>query len=106
MTGVTLGRDSLSGRIAVGGDRVLQIAVPYSDGWRAWVDGAEQPVFRCGGMYMGLNLTAGEHEIEMRYTTPLLVPGAVVSLSALALFLGLTIAAAARGRHSREESKA
>ena len=91
MTDVALGNNRITGKIDVSGDRVLQIAVPYSTGWRAWVDGEEQPVFRCGGMYMGLHIGAGEHEIEMRYVTPGLKAGAAVSLAALALIIALLI---------------
>ena len=91
MTDVALGRDSLTGKIAVSGDRVLQIAVPYSDGWRAWVDGEERPVFRCGGMYMGLEIGAGSHEIEMHYVTPGLKAGAIITLAGVALTTVLSI---------------
>ena len=92
MTDITLGNDRLTGRITVSGERILQIAVPYSDGWRAWVDGAETPVFRCGGLYMGLALSAGTHEVELRYVTPGLKAGAAVSLCALVLTVSLALA--------------
>ena len=104
MTDVALGRDSLSGRISVGGDRVVQIAVPYSPGWRAWVDGAEQPVFRCGGMYMGLALPAGEHQIELRYATPGLKPGVAISAGAALLTLALAVVSAVRRRRERKDA--
>ena len=96
MEDVALGVNRLSGRVTVGGDRVLQIAVPYSSGWTAKVDGAPVEVFRCGGMYMGVALAEGEHEIEMRYVTPGLKPGAAVSLAALALLIVLAVLSARR----------
>ncbi len=102
MTDVRLGRDSLTGKIAVSGDRVLQIAVPYSRGWRAWVDGVEQKVFRCGGMYMGVEIGAGEHEIEMRYVTPGLKAGLAVSCAAVLVTAALAILSAARRRRERK----
>ena len=98
LTDVRLSNNRIAGRIRVSGDRILQIAVPYSKGWRAWVDGVEQPVFRCGGMYMGMQLEAGEHDIEMRYITPGLIPGAAVSCAALLLFAALWIAGCRRRR--------
>ena len=97
MTDVALSNNRITGRIAVSGDRVLQIAVPYSKGWRVWVDGEEQPVFRCGGMYMGVDIGAGEHEIEMRYFTPGLKAGAAVSLAALIATVALAILTRRRG---------
>ena len=98
MTDVVLSKDRLTGRITVGGDRVLQIAVPYSAGWTAWVDGEEQPVFRCGGMYMGIAIGEGTHDIDMRYVTPGLVPGAAISAAALLATIVLAIATAVRRR--------
>lgn len=102
MTDVRLGKDSLTGKIAVSGDRVLQIAVPYSEGWRAWVDGVEQKVFRCGGMYMGVEIGAGAHEIEMRYVTPGLKVGLAVSCAALLVTAVLAVLSAARRRRERK----
>ncbi|MBR7188791.1 MAG: YfhO family protein, partial [Clostridia bacterium] len=104
MTDVELGRDSIKGRISIAGDRILQIAVPHSDGWRAWVDGQEQPVLHCGGMYMGIALDAGEHDIEMRYVTPGLIPGAIISAIALLVTLALAIVTRRRRRHGRERA--
>ena len=90
LTDVELQNNRLSGRISVSGDRVLQIAVPYSEGWSAYVDGEKTEVFVCGGMYMGVRLSEGEHEIELTYITPGLIPGAAIT--ALALIITLTLA--------------
>jgi len=92
LTNVLLSNNCINGEIVVEGDRILQIAVPYSDGWTAWVDGEKRELFRCGGMYMGLDLDAGTHEIELRYVTPGLLTGAVVSAAALMLVIVLVIA--------------
>ena len=103
MTDIILTNNRITGRIDVFGDRVLQIAVPYSSGWRAWVDGVERPVFRCGGMYMGLSLETGRHEIEMRYVTPGLFPGATCSLAALLTIIVLSITGSVRRRQMEEK---
>ena len=97
---VALSNDRLTGVVSTAGERILQIAVPYSQGWRAWVDGRETPVFRCGGLYMGLALTAGEHVIEMRYETPGLRTGAWISAAALAAALILAALDARRRRRA------
>ena len=105
LQGVELGDNRLSGRISVAGDRVLQIAVPYSRGWTARVDGAPAPVFKCGGMYMGVALTAGEHTVEMRYVTPGLRAGAAISLAALVALIALAIVSARRRRRAEAREK-
>lgn len=89
MQDVTLSNNRIEGNITVASDRVLQIAVPYSEGWSAWVDGEEREIYPCGGMYMGVDLTAGAHRIELRYVTPGLPQGAAISLGALVLIIAL-----------------
>lgn len=73
-------------------DGILQISLPWSPGWSATVDGEPAELYRCGGMYMGLRLGAGEHEIELDYVTPGLIPGACLSLTALVILLALGVA--------------
>lgn len=86
---IELANNRIAGRISVDGERILQIAVPYSDGWSAWVDGRKAEIFRCGGMYMGIALAPGEHEIEMKYVTPGLKTGTMVSSASLLLLIAL-----------------
>lgn len=78
---ISLSNDHLSGRIKVSGKRLLQIAIPYSKGWTARVDGVETPLFRSGGMYMGVIINEGEHTLELSYFTPGLKTGIVMTLS-------------------------
>ena len=98
MEDVRLGVNALSGRISVAGTRVVQIAVPYSSGWTARVDGAPAPVLRCGVTYMGLALPEGTHTIEMTYVTPGLRPGAAVTAVSALLAAILAIVTARRRR--------
>lgn len=91
MENVMISNNALSGDIRVRGDRVLQIAVPYSSGWMVLVDGEVQEAFRCGGMYTGVELKAGQHHIEMHYVTPGLKSGAILSALALVVILALVI---------------
>lgn len=62
-------------------DKVICISIPYSNGWKAYVDGKKADLLKCNIQYMGLALEQGNHEIELRYETPLLKIGAVISLA-------------------------
>ena len=80
--------DCIRGPVSVKEAGILQISLPYSSGWTATVDGRAQELMHCGGMYMGLLLEEGEHQVELRYETPGLRAGAWISLgSALVLAL-------------------
>lgn len=65
----------------------LCLAIPYSRGWTAYVDGKETELSRVNTMYMGFPLEAGEHSIELRYFTPGLMMGIVLSSGMLILLI-------------------
>ncbi len=73
--------NTVKGSISLPEDRILCLSIPYSKGWRAWVDGGEQPLLRANGMYMALPLTKGTHTIKLSYRTPGLGMGAGISLA-------------------------
>ncbi len=51
------------------------------------MDGKKSEVLRVNECYMGLKLEKGSHQIEMRYHTPLLLAGAVISFAALIVLI-------------------
>nr|MCR5372771.1 YfhO family protein [Solobacterium sp.] len=83
-----VGEDQVKGQIFVPEPRILQFAIPYSIGWKAYVDGTETEVLRSGGMYMAVLLDAGEHSVELRYATPYLKTGSAISLAVLLCLAG------------------
>jgi uncharacterized membrane protein YfhO len=91
LTNVQASENRISGEIALDAPAVLQISVPYSDGWTAHVDGKRADLFRCGGMYMGIDLEAGVHSIVLTYRTPYLAQGAIVSCAALLIWIALIL---------------
>ena len=81
------------------------VTLPYSAGWTALVDGKPAPVLLANGRYLGLDLSAGHHEIELHYATPYLRAGALISaLSLLLLALGI-LAAELRRRKARKSGE-
>ena len=85
---IAVGEDQISGQIFVSEPRILQFAIPYSIGWKAYVDGTETEVLRSGGMYMAVLLDAGKHSVELRYAMPYLKTGFVISLAVLLYLAG------------------
>ena len=68
------------GEINVPEKRYLQLSVPYSSGWRAYVDGKETETYAANVMFLGMDIPAGNHMVEIRYRTPGLVAGVILSL--------------------------
>lgn len=86
-----IGTDEISGTIRLDKDKFLCLSVPYSKGWRAYVDGVETDLIRANIMYMGILLEAGEHTVRLVYHTHGLWTGLAVSVMGCMLFLGIHV---------------
>lgn len=64
--------------------QILCVTIPYSSGWKAYIDGKETKLYRANGMFMGIYAKAGAHKIDMHYETPGLKAGALLSLAGYA----------------------
>ncbi|MEN3367961.1 MAG: hypothetical protein V7609_104 [Verrucomicrobiota bacterium] len=64
---------------------VLLLQMPFDRGWRAFQDGKATPTYKVDAGLLGVPLDAGEHKVELRYTTPFLVHGLIVSLVSLVI---------------------
>lgn len=84
---VEVNTNRITGDITLSKTKLLQMSVPYSAGWRAYVNGKETEIFRSNEMYMALELPAGDSHVEFRYMTPYLGQGIGISLLGLALWL-------------------
>lgn len=69
----------------------LVFSIPCEDGWTLFVDGKETDKERFLNSLIGVTLEAGSHEIELRYETPGLKEGAMISGFAAAVFGAVTI---------------
>lgn len=81
----------VSGEIKSAGDEYVCLAIPYSEGWTATVDGQEVDIHRVNEMYMGVEVGPGNHVIEFRYHTVLLAEGAAVSAASTLLAVGVSV---------------
>lgn len=88
---VTFEGNSLTGDITVSENKLLCISLPYTAGWSAYVDGEEAELLRTDIGFMGLELTPGEHSIELRYFTPYLSFGLMLSAAGIVTFAGIFI---------------
>ena len=84
LTDIEIKTNEIKGKISVSDKKILQLAVPYSSGWTAYVDGKKTELFTSGVAYMGMKLEKGVHEIELRYRSPWILEGAVLCILAAA----------------------
>ncbi|MEM7048478.1 MAG: YfhO family protein [Acidobacteriota bacterium] len=49
------------------GPLLVASSQPAIPGWRLWLDGVETPLRRVNGAFLGLEVPAGRHRVELRY---------------------------------------
>lgn len=82
-----MSNDTITGTIHADRDKWLCIAVPYSSGWRAYLDGTETVLHRANMQYMALRIPAGEHSVRLVYETPFLRIGLCISAVTAVVYL-------------------
>lgn len=88
---VVVGTNEITGTIATEEQEWLFMSIPYSSGWRAYVDGEETEVWQANIGFSAIVIPGGEHEVRFVYRTPGIIVGAVISVvsAIILLVLGL-----------------
>ncbi|MCI9129103.1 MAG: YfhO family protein [Eggerthellaceae bacterium] len=76
---------------AANDERTLLIKLPYSSGWACTVDGEPADILNADVGFMAIQLGPGDHDVSLRYSTPGLASGAVISLVGIIVFAGAII---------------
>ncbi len=84
---VKVDTNTVSGTVKLTGDKLMVFSIPYSNGWKIYVDGEEGQLFKANTMYMGTALAAGSHDIVLKYTTPGFKLGVYISIASAGIFL-------------------
>lgn len=88
---VEIGTNTLAGSITLAEDSALVINLLYSEGWTAFADGEEVPLYKANGLFLGIPLSAGSHEVQIKYRTPWLTEGVILSAAAWAVFAAIAV---------------
>ena len=91
LTDIKVESNRISGRISLSKPKVLLLSLPYSQGFRAYVDGEETEIIQANTMYMALELTEGDHEIQLVYCTPWLRTGAGLTFAGAVCYIGVVL---------------
>ncbi len=80
---------SVEGYIEVEKAGNLLLSIPAEKGWSVYVDGEMiEPEAFCDA-FISIPLEAGSYDISLKYRTPGLVPGAIVSVCCVGVFVGV-----------------
>lgn len=85
----------IEGTVRLDEKSVLVLQTPFDAGWHAFQDDRVAQVLKVDAGLLGVFLDAGEHEVKLRYHSPLALPGMAVT------FVSLLILAASLWRWPR-----
>lgn len=95
------GSDYLKGTVSPKKDKDLVISVPYDKGWTILVDGKKQKVETFAGAFPMVALSAGSHQITMKYIPTGEYEGIALSAGGLAVFALLVYVGRKRNNRRR-----
>lgn len=82
---VKYGNNQLSGKITAPQNGVLTSSIPYSSGWKVFVNGRQQKVLRTNTAFLGVKVDKGTSHVKFVYETPGLKVGTIITLVGLLL---------------------
>ena len=86
LTNVVVEDNEVRGEISLNKAKYLVLSIPYSSDWNAYIDGKEAKTYVINGCYTGLYLEAGNHKIELKYSSKLFKTGLLVSVAGFIVF--------------------
>ncbi len=79
------------GSITAGEGQVVMTTIPYDKYWQVYVDGQRVETYELAGALLAFDVSAGTHQIEMKYRSSVFIVGLSLSLLGLALFVVMCI---------------
>ena len=81
----------LTGTVDLSKDKIMCFGIPYEAGWSVYVDDEKRELMQANIGLMAVELEAGHHDIELKYWTPGLTAGIIMSLAGVLAVCGIVI---------------
>ena len=79
--------DIIKGNINARENSYFNLSIPYDNGYNIYVDGKKTDYEVTNKSFIGFKLDSGKHNIEIKYTSPWLKEGEIMSIIGLCLLL-------------------
>ncbi len=91
ISNVEIGVNELRCNLSFQEKKILNFNLPYSKGWKLYVDDKERGLIKINNLTMGCVVESGEHDVKILYETPCLKVSAVIQGIGWLVFLGYFI---------------
>lgn len=89
ISSLTFAENKISLETSLKERQFVRFSMPYSKGWKIFIDGRETKSYRCDIAFIGTFVESGNHSVVLKYSTPFLNIGLVVSLLGLIILIVL-----------------
>ena len=89
---VKIDTNRITGDITLDNEKLLCLNIPFSEGWKLKVDGKESSLKKVNYMNSGVILKSGKHKIELKYCTPGVKVGLILTIAGILILLIIIIA--------------
>lgn len=86
---LTIKSNTISGTLQTASDKLLFMSIPYSTGWRCYLDEKEIPILKANTGFCAVEIPAGAHSVVWKYHTPGLKLALFLSIISYLIFFVL-----------------
>lgn len=104
MKNIVVDGGNVSGKITAKTDCLLYTSIPYDKGWSVYIDGKQvknDDIVSIGNAYLGVKVSKGSHEVEMKYRASGLKKGAMISAICTLILLVLILVAISKSKRKK-----
>lgn len=91
----------IAGYVNMPDGKTLFTSIPYDKGWKLKVDGKEAEYYAIGKSFIGIDMTPGEHNIELTYTPVGLKEGIIISVVSWIILVLVVMNNSNKKRHGK-----
>ena len=89
ISGLAFSENKISINTSLKEKQFVRFSMPYSKGWKIFIDGKETKSYRCNIAFIGTFVDSGNHSVILKYSTPFLNAGLIMSLLGLIILVAL-----------------
>lgn len=94
--------NKISGTISCSSDKWLYLSIPYSSNWSAYVDGEEVEIERANTAFCAVQISQGEHTVELKYSNKIIKLCSAVSAVGIIGFGALVYISEKRKKNAKD----
>ena len=87
----TIKNNKISFNIESKDSGIIMLNTSFQKGFKLYIDNKKEDIIAVNNYFMGFNIESGKHKIELKYSTPYLKEGMIISSMSLCLYLIIVV---------------